>query len=298
MWGQGLKDDDKIHQVLARMLRTKYPDQIVEMLFLAHSGASTGFNPDGTVNMHHEPRIHGEVPTLYPTILQQIEEFDELGVSPDSITAVILDAGINDVNLLRILNPLIPPAEIEEQVEIYCHRHMQMLVEKLVMKFKNAKIIIAAYYEFITEDSHEEYVRHFLKAFENLLGGLIANVLVEVADRLTEQRLLANSDTFVERSLAAFEDVAQKINSQFKNPRVFVAVPEIKTENAAFASDPWLFGIKEDLSAEDPLASERVAACYEAGLSRTQPIFCERASAGHPNPKGAKAYAEAIYALL
>jgi len=46
------------------------------------------------------------------------------------------------------------------------------------------------------------------------------------------------------------------------------------------------------------VASIRASGCHSAGSARTQPIFCEIASAGHPNPKGAKAYAEAIIKLL
>ena len=73
---------------------------------------------------------------------------------------------------------------------------------------------------------------------------------------------------------------------------------DIKPENAAFAADPWLYGINDDLSPQDPCADIRIAACHAAGSSRTEVLFCEKASAGHPNPKGAKAYAEAIFKLL
>jgi hypothetical protein len=77
-----------------------------------------------------------------------------------------------------------------------------------------------------------------------------------------------------------------------------VACPDIKPENAAFAADPWLFGIKDDLSPQDPLAGIRAMACHSAEPGRMKELSCDIASAGHPNPKGAKAYARAIFTLV
>src|SRR5579871_78351 len=94
LWGQGLEDKDKIHNVLARLIEQRNPGCTVNVIFLAHSGASTGFNPDGSVDTTRKPRIHGEVPTLYPTILQEMEEFDALNVPPETVDLILLDAGV------------------------------------------------------------------------------------------------------------------------------------------------------------------------------------------------------------
>ena len=126
MWGQGLEDPDKIHNVLKQMLQERFTDRSVHMTFLAHSGASTGFKPDGSVDTHREPRVHGEVPAIYPTILQEIEEFDELCIRPESIDLVLLDAGINVVHITKVI-PRTSSHQIEEWVEIYCHQHMVLL---------------------------------------------------------------------------------------------------------------------------------------------------------------------------
>jgi len=105
MWGQGLEDADKIHSVLARMLQARDPTCNVDMIFLAHSGASTGFKPDGSVDTRREPRLHGEVPTAYPTVLQQIDDFDQGGIAAESVDIVVVDAGVNDVHSTTILDP-------------------------------------------------------------------------------------------------------------------------------------------------------------------------------------------------
>ncbi len=298
LWGQGLEDQDKIHTVLARLIEARNPGCKANVTFLAHSGASTGFNPDNSVDTLHKPRIHGEVPTLYPTIVQEMEEFDALNIPPETIDLVVLDAGSNDVHVTKILDPLTSPREISKSTEIYCHQHMPLLIERLLDKFKNARIVIVGYYEFITEESEEGYIHTMLTAFGKVPGGFIADFVLEAFEGLFKRRLLKNCDVFAGESLAAFKEIAADFNGRVPGKRVLVVDPPIKTENAAFASDPWLWGINDDLSAVDPVAKERAAACECAGISRTQPLFCSRASAGHPNPKGAKAYAEAILALL
>ncbi len=298
MWGQGLEESDKIHSVLARMVQQRYPDQQVKVTFLAHSGASTGFKADGSLDTHREPRIDGEVPTLYPTVVQEIEEFDGLKIAPESIDVVVLDAGINDVHVHKILDPLITPHQIEAQVEIYCHSHMLLLIRQLLDKFKNAQIIMIAYYEFITEPSEEGFVQKLAHAFGKAPGGVIVDAALDVAKGLIKQRLLTNCDTFSESSLAAFQKTAAELNAQMSGkPRVFVARPDFRPEHSAFTDDPWLFGVRDDLTPEDSLAAQRAQACAAAG-ERADKIFCKSASIAHPNPKGAKAYAEAIFKLL
>jgi lysophospholipase L1-like esterase len=298
MWGQGLNEEDKIHAVLVRLLQGHHADVRATTYFLAHSGASTGYNADGSIDTHQELRIHGEVPTSYPTILQQIDEFDAHGVSPDAIELVVLDAGINDVDLTVILDPLTTPQQIEALVESYCYQHMLWLIEKLTAKFKNARIVIAAYYEFLTEESQRGYIRTLLRALGNVPGGFIADGLLRLVMGRMKKRLLENCDTFSDESLIAFQRVADEINGRSKSKRVLVARPNIGTQNAAFASDPWVFGVRSDLSPQDPQAEVRAAACQQTDITRKRPFICSRASVGHPNPKGAKAYAEAVFAVL
>jgi hypothetical protein len=175
---------------------------------------------------------------------------------------------------------------------------MLLLVEKLAAKFKNARIIIAAYYEFLTKESQRGYIRALLKAFGKMPGGFMADWAIRTVMGIVKRRLLKNCDTFSDQSLIAFQQVAEEINRRSGKQRVLVARANIRTQNAAFASDPWLFGVRKDLSPQDPQAAVREAACRETDLARKRPFICSRASVGHPNPKGAKAYAEAIFALI
>src|SRR3954471_9857093 len=104
IWGQGLHERDKIHTCVKQLLEERgIFDPDTRVIMLAHSGATIGYNDDDTVDSTVQPRIHPEVPTFYPTMLQQLDEFDTLpdAPSPDDIDLVLVEGGINDVSLVR-----------------------------------------------------------------------------------------------------------------------------------------------------------------------------------------------------
>ena len=87
------------------------------------------------------------------------------------------------------------------------------------------------------------------------------------------------------------------------------ADPDFGPENAVFGPDRWLWSMTDDspmfagvevdfeLFPEDPLAGFRASACPEIdgiyGL-----VICLYVSVGHPNPAGARAYADAVITEL
>lgn len=302
LWGQGLPDDQKIHSLVVQLLHQRgiYADAPINVILLAHSGATLGFRDDDSEDTTQKPRVHGEVPTEYPTMVQQIEEFDSGAVRPEQVDLVLIEGGINDVSLLRLLNPLVSPAHLEQLIEQHCYRHMRMFLERIIARFTQAQIILVGYYQLITEQSATAFLRAFVTAIGAVPGGAVAGAAVDLAGDMFDNRILANCELFWQQSAARFQQAVEEINQVHGQAprRVVLAVPNIKLENAAFAPDPWLYGIHADLSPQDALAAERAKACQEAGFPRTVAPICDRASAGHPNPKGAKAYAEAIVALL
>src|SRR5512143_1544595 len=92
VWGQGLEPGEKFSSLVQAAL------DIDSCTLLAHSGATIGVGVDTT-----EPPLDGEVPTWYPTILQQCAAFTD---SPETVDLVIVNGGINDVEVRTILNPL------------------------------------------------------------------------------------------------------------------------------------------------------------------------------------------------
>jgi hypothetical protein len=98
------------------------------------------------------------------------------------------------------------------------------------------------------------------------------------------------SDELIQQSIA---------NANATYPSRFVWVkPGIRAENSAFAPHPWVFGVQLPRgSAEDDLAADRRAQCMvQTDLDLR--ALCFRASAGHPNRWGARAYFNAIYPVI
>jgi len=299
MWGQGLEDSDKMHAMLAKVLQPEFPNRTVNTIFLAHSGASTGYKRDGSIDTRHEPRIAGEIPTNYPTIFQQVEAFDDTKVDPDAVDLIVLDAGINDVKVTTVVDPLTSPRKIGTLVEIYCHQHMILLLEQITAKFKNATIVIIGYYQMITAQTEEGYIHTLLKAYGKVPSGVVADMIIKaLLRRPIRRRILTNCHTFAARSFTAFQHAAKQVNKSLDSERIFVVPSAIPSKHSALTADAWLFGINDDLSPQDPMLHSRAADCKSAPHKRTDQLTCEKASAGHPNPKGAKAYAEAIYKVL
>jgi hypothetical protein len=287
-----------MHSVLCKLIEERVGDCNVNITFLAHSGATIGYKIDGSIDTHYEERLHGEVPTFYPTIVQQIEEFDGLGLDHDAVDVVLLDAGINDVSILTILNPLMGTSQIEALVETYCHQHIVLLLERLTTTFKNATIILVGYYQIITEESGEELIHILLKALDLIPGGFLIDKLVDHLEEPLKRRVINNCACFARSSFAAFEQSASETNERLSATRVIIVPPPIEAHHAALSDDPWLFGIREDLTPEDAVALIRAEACENADFGRTFPVACEKASICHPNSKGARAYAEAILSLI
>jgi hypothetical protein len=298
IWGQGLEDRDKIHTVLFRMLQEHFAGHTFDLTFLAHSGATTGYKMDGSVDDHREPRIHGEVPTFYPTILQQIEEIDEYNIAPEHVDLILLDAGINDVSLLTILNPFAGDKQIETLVEMYCHVHTAMLLERLAEKYPRAKIILIGYYQLLTEESQEKLMQTLVRALDLLPKGFIFDILVDVLGMPLKHRLVGNCKIFDTCSTDAFIKATDEVNSKLGHEQIFFVPSPIEPQHSALSEDSWLFGVNDDLTPQDPMVAVRTEACHNTELGRTTPVVCDIASICHPNPMGAQAYAETIFARL
>jgi hypothetical protein len=99
----------------------------------------------------------------------------------------------------------------------------------------------------------------------------------------------SESTTYLQRAVEAQNDL-----------RVAFVHSAFAPENAVFASNPWLFGVNEDLSPQDEVISARHAACdvKYSPIDVLDREACYRASAGHPNVAGADQFAAVITAAL
>ena len=118
--------------------------------------------------------------------------------------------------------------------------------------------------------------------------------------------LTARSVIFHETAHHSLAEAVDLINSSSgDDPMIAFADPGFGPQNAVFGPDRWLWSMTAEselfegidfaleLFPEDPLTDLRVSACFDADVV-CDPITCLYASVGHPNPRGAQAYADAI----
>jgi lysophospholipase L1-like esterase len=92
-WGQGLPEAQKFDSMVRDALGHRFPGGVSLQRF-AHSGAVIAANPV-TGNS-----ANGEVPVSRPTIVEQCDGFSD---SPDTVDLVLVNGGINDVGVTKIL---------------------------------------------------------------------------------------------------------------------------------------------------------------------------------------------------
>jgi beta-glucosidase/6-phospho-beta-glucosidase/beta-galactosidase/lysophospholipase L1-like esterase len=299
LWGQGLQDNQKIHSLVASAIRQREGNIGLYINVLAHSGAIIGVGDTTRQNP-----LDGEVPTSYPTILQQCDDFTDV---PETIDLVIVDGGINDVDVRRILDLTISDNDLLALIEQHCHQSMKTLLERITSssRYKKAKIIVTGYYPMLSEDSDLALLEAFIIGLGLTIAQITGGIIGAVVGPVLKDQLAKRCRFFVEQSEIKLQQAVDEVNHTLINNfseaarRVFLAQPEFGKENAALASDRWIFGINLDLSPEDNLiAPSRRTACENAGSARTDVEVCKRASMGHPNERGAQEYAKEILALI
>jgi len=306
MWGQGLRESEKIPTCVIEGLTTRLPRTRVTLAGnFAHSGATIGLRADGSRERGGPPKItrgtRQEVNVSLPSVLDQVEQFQG---DAAAIDLVLLNGGINDVNVRAIL-PSLDDMALKRLTQLHCHDHMKVLLEQTLAKFPNAQVVVCGYYPIITEESNPDAMQPFLIALG--LWDIVAALLVGATASGIKQKLAANCALFLKTSDSSLAKAVDEVNRERATisgaaRRVHFASPQFERNNAAFAMFPLLFGVDQQTSAPlDPaeVRDARIMACNEAYAGD---VFggqvCHRASAGHPTPHGARRYADEILAVL
>jgi lysophospholipase L1-like esterase len=285
-WGQGLETAEKFYSLVKVALTGS--DCSESCTLLAHSGATIGAGVETT-----QAPIDGEVPTSYPTILQQCAAFTD---SPETVDLVILNGGINDVDFRTIINPFTDKSDLEDLIKQYCFVDMKSLLENVVSKFTKptAKIVVTGYFPILSNQSHPLFIEAFLA-----MAGVSMPPFVSILDALVFGKIVAHCELFYEESSRLTQKAIRQVNRSPEGAkRVLFAQPPFTAANSALAPDAWLWGVNLDLSAQDPMKDARHASCDMFETDAIQRLTCYRASVGHPNLIGAQKYADAILAAL
>jgi hypothetical protein len=302
-WGQGLEDHQKYSTLVEDFLQNRWDGTEIVRLTAAHSGAIIGIGKPS-----FETPIDQEVPVDDPTIFQQVMQYREKPEEATDVGLVLINGGINDVNIRTILNPTTPEGDLRNQTRIHCYDDMLMLLSECSLVFPNARIVATGYYPLVSNQSPTAFLLGFANAVGLPLLSITGAIVGVVLSKWAHLQMVHNSFVFAEAANLYLQMAVNEINQIFvgqgQDPKVALASPDYKEENAFMAPKSYLFGLKSTLDPTElflPVDTiSRVSACHTAKDSGriTDYAQCKLASAGHPNPMGAQAYFNAIFAIL
>lgn len=314
MWGQGLKEEQKFSYQVAEWIRAKLPGIEVHRHVFAHSGARIKADPVEDA----KPAKHGEVPSHFPSIIAQLETARSAvfplhpPLDPRSVALVLLDGGINDFGSKVIINPdpTVGRAWVRSVTREKCVDRMKALLPQVVRSFPNAKIVVTNYFQIVSERSDMVYLWELLRVWD-LVGGGINAMSEWLRTKMSDQSL-----AFHQESTTGFRGAVAEVSSQLaaggkrapvrgtalaidrleRAPsRVALAEVPFGPDNAYGGPATYLFHVNEP----DPAAAVRKPICMEQVPNASPELpNCLLAATGHPNIRGARAYARAIQGVI
>jgi lysophospholipase L1-like esterase len=285
VWGQGLREEDKFSTWVVQWLNEFHPDLHAFKNVKAHSGAIIGSADDDAEG----PGWNGEVPHSFPSIHRQVAAYDDS--DPQDVDLIVVNGGLNDVNCRTIFNPKTAPDKLREKISDASETRMTALLLAIGAKFPNpkTKVLVAGYYPIVSHDSRPAGVIPMMTALGAATPG--------PTGWNPWRTIVENSLLFEAHSGECMQQSVATANIEFPGRFIWVK-PAILPINSAFAPLPWIYGVRlPHIAPEDDIAKDRELMC------KIQPdgdlrALCLRASVGHPNRWGAKAYFNAIYPIL
>lgn len=279
MWGQGLETKDKFYRKAADWLEATY-GRSVEVYLFAHSGAVIQ-----SLSQETDP-LWGEVPRSYPSITKQVCEMVPLDIR-NQVDLVLLDGGINDVGVTRLLNP--DPTVSEDTIRTWtqreCIERMRGLLRLVAAKFPSAKVIVTNYYPIISQFTVVNHLTTLLDLFNFQFFGLTIELIMG--------NLASKSVAWADESINGLQQVVDEMNGAFQTRRFQLARCGIGAGDCfgTIGTSLWL-------GVDDPLYDERHDWYEENSNIDDVPFYMPFASVGHPNVQGSQKYADAIIAAL
>lgn len=280
VWGQGLAYENKTASILARHLGA-------DLHMLAHSGAKIGIRDSYTVTMPS-----GEVPCFFPTILQQLQDFDG---DPAGVKWVLMNGGINDVEIQRVCNPMVPQYELELHTRNYCGRDLLAILQQVTHKFPNALALVLGYYPALSYLSHPVGV----ESLYSLVHGVRFEPLADA--HLFRNQLVEHCLRFWKLSTGLYRSAVEHVNREAGRKRAVFVDSGLEEANAAYAPESllWECDTNDPDRAPDEAVEERRLAYELVGAGSLQKKQVLLSAVGHPNVAGAARMAgQCVQALL
>ncbi len=318
IWGQGLEEKDKFYTLTADWLRNEAfgARREVNLKVKAHSGSTLKFHPDDAAKYKKAGRdethlYKPEVNIGFPSSWKQVEVADDeySAAGKNGADLIMICGGITDITTSRVFDPNGDDEALKNDIKSHCQDDMYDVLDLAATKNPNAKLAVIGYFPAISPyTTNSKIFNAWLEiiSFPRPLKIFVNNPLTR---RLFFKRLktgaIRRSRIWLEESDTHLQIAVDRINEKHGAQRaVFIKSP-FTEENAAEAPKTLLFRMGKGGVVKDPIARERIKDCREAlpELKRSTGIeysvrLCELAGVGHPDPAGARLYAEAIKSAL
>lgn len=314
MWGQGLREEEKFYTKVREALEREVVCRRVNLRVLAHSEA--------TIMPKREfcPDAPSEVPARRPTIYAEVElavqDYAAAGVPLASVGLVVVDGGINDVTVARIINFFTPDDKIVSLARKFCGDAMRGLLDTVLRTFPAAAVVVPGYFPILSEQTDPNTMRDLIAAFFGLdRGTKMMKRAQEMAARrgpnwfLKRQAALSSlwyreSDRNLQRAVdeANAADVKRRagLPDGGRGRAYFAHIPFAPDESYG-APNTALWKIVGSapgggFRSDDQMYEARQPLCAQYEPDPFRRLVCEAAGTGHPNIRGEAKYTEAILA--
>ena len=315
MWGQGLREEEKFYTKVREALEREVVCRKVNLRVLAHSEA--------TILPKREfcPDAPGEVPARRPTINAEVElavqDYAGAGVPLGSVGLVVVDGGINDVTIARIINFFTPDDKIVSLARKLCGDAMRDLLDTILQTFPNAFVVVPGYFPILSEQTDPNTMRDLIAAFFGLDEGakMMKRAEEMMAKRgpdwfLKRQAALSSlwyreSDRNLQQSVdkANAADIKRRGAAADAKPRAYFAHIPFAPDESYSAPNTALWKIVGSapgggFRTDDQMYEARQPLCVEYEPDPIRLKVCKAAGTGHPNLRGEAKYTEAILARV
>jgi lysophospholipase L1-like esterase len=315
MWGQGLLEEQKTYTLVKKWIQNEITatNQTVNLKVKAHSGATIvlhnpKFNSKETSDFSRLSVSNPEVTVPFPTLNSQSilakREYESEGKSADAVKLVFLSCGIVDLTVAGILNPFGKNKTLRKNIVRCCNEEMFKFLETAAVMFPNAIFAVVGYFPILSNKTpNGKMLNDMLESFSfpRPLKPLGNNVLTRNIFKPLKNKSLKRSRIWFAESNIEFQKAVNRLNEKLGKQRAIFIKSPISEENALETPNTLLFTMDKSGKTNDAYYEQRSLDCKKEFTQLKREVgykgsvrHCEIASIGHPNPAGAKAYAESI----
>jgi hypothetical protein len=164
---------------------------------------------------------HGEVNVGNPTIARQVENALKRFKGPE-VDFILMNGCINDFDFQNFIDTSMTIDQIDARTEKVCYERMTPILETVAERFPNSRIIVPGYYPVVTEKSAKNVLYRF--AFGWLFSRQKQKWFFPNAKKQLFQKLTVRSNQWAESSNDALRRSVAKANQKAANRIVFAPI--------------------------------------------------------------------------